>query len=232
MSSFVYSSTFVGAPQTGATRDAADCSNVLSALLLDQLFIVGPGFSPVPVQLVAQIVSGKYIDLSELLALNLLQKEPEPGGRLVLTSQLKGNDGGLRILLHGWRLLPSLLSSVEGLDAISAPDSTHLIRHFSGTIWLVYDQAFREHAAATRPTDWLCTNVHLFNFHAARSSVRTSSLAQTTKCVKPPGSSSSAIDCKSWNKGRCTVPFASCRYAHRCSVCSGAHRTTVALTSP
>ena len=56
-------------------------------------FIVGPRFSHVPAKLVAQIVAGKYVDLSELLAVNLVQKDPEPqlllDGRLVLTSQPK-----------------------------------------------------------------------------------------------------------------------------------------------
>ena len=46
-----------------------------------------------PAKLVAQIVAGKYVDLSNLLAVNLLQKETEPqvlfDGRLVLTSQPK-----------------------------------------------------------------------------------------------------------------------------------------------
>ena len=63
------------------------------ASLLDQSFVVGPGFSPVPAKLVAQIVGGKYVDLSDLLASNLQQREPEPqlmfDGRLLLTSQPK-----------------------------------------------------------------------------------------------------------------------------------------------
>ena len=36
---------------------------------------MGPGFSPVPAKLVNQIVAGKYIDLSELLAANLVHAE-------------------------------------------------------------------------------------------------------------------------------------------------------------
>ena len=59
------------------------------ASLLDQSFVVGPGFSPVPAKLVTQIVGGKYVDLSDLLGPNLQQREPEPqlmfDGRLVLT---------------------------------------------------------------------------------------------------------------------------------------------------
>ena len=72
------SSPSVYSLQNGATRDVADRSAVLALPLLDQPFIVGPGFSPVPAKLVAQIVAGKYIGLSDLLAVNLVQREPEP----------------------------------------------------------------------------------------------------------------------------------------------------------
>jgi len=103
-------------------------------------------------------------------------------------------------------------------------------RYFSGKVWLTYDQAFREHAAAICLTDWSCMNVQLFNFHAAGSSVCESSLAQSTEHLErssePLGSSSSAVVCISWNKGHCTPPFTLCRYAHRCSVCLGSHRAT------
>lgn len=51
-------------------------------------------------------------------------------------------------------------------------------RHFSSKVWLNYDRAFREHAAATRLTDWSCMNVQLFNFHAAGSSTCGPSYAQ------------------------------------------------------
>ena len=49
---------------------------------------------------------------------------------------------------------------------------------------------------------------------------------------EPLGSSSSGVVCISWNKGRCTAPFASCRYAHRCEVCSGFHRATACSSRP
>ena len=78
---------------TGATRDVADHPAVLASPVMDQPFVVGPGFLLVQTKLVTQIVSGKYIDLSELLAVNLVQKDREPqlllDGRLVLTSQPK-----------------------------------------------------------------------------------------------------------------------------------------------
>ena len=86
-------SASVSSPSVSSLQNVADCSAVLPSPLLDQPFIIGPAFSPVPAKLVAQIVAGKYIDLSDLLAVNLVQREPEPqllfDGRLVLTSQPK-----------------------------------------------------------------------------------------------------------------------------------------------
>ena len=73
-------------------------------------------------------------------------------------------------------------------------------------------------------------NVQLFNFNAAGSSVRESSLAQSNEHLEcssePPGSSSSAMVCILWNKGRCTAPFTPRRYEHYCSGCSGSHWAT------
>ena len=222
---------------SGATRDVADRPAVPASPVVDQPFVLGPGFSPVPAKLVAQIVAGKYVDLSELLAVNLMQKDPEPqlllDGRLVLTSQPKKQR----------RRIDDIASWMEAFAIFSLilvssfPHRWHDLmqyqllilrtyRHFSGRVWLAYDQAFREHAAATRLTDWSSMNVQLFNFHAAGSSVRSSSPTTSTESPEPPGSSSSSIICKSWNKGRCTAPFSVCRYAHRCSVCSGAHQAS------
>ena len=91
LSPSVSSAVNVSNLQNGAIRDIADRSAVLPSPLLDQAFVVGAGFSPVPAKIVAQIVAGKFTDLSDLLAVNLVQKDPEPqlllDGRLVLTSQ-------------------------------------------------------------------------------------------------------------------------------------------------
>ena len=78
MSPSVSSAVNVSNLQNGAIRDIADRSAVLPSPLLDQAFVVGPGFSPVLAKIVAQIVAGKFIDLSDLLAVNLVQKDPEP----------------------------------------------------------------------------------------------------------------------------------------------------------
>ena len=222
---------------SGATRDVADRPAVPASPVVDQLFVVGPGFSPVPAKLVAQIVAGKYVDLSELLAVNLVQKDPEPqlslDGRLVLTSQPKKQRRRIDDIaswMEAFAIFSLILVSSFPHRWQDLMQYQLLIlrtyRHFSARVWLAYDQAFREHAAATRLTDWSSMNVQLFNFHAAGSSVRSSSLTTSTESPEPPGSSSSSIICKSWNKGRCTAPFSFCRYAHRCSVCSGAHRAS------
>lgn len=47
-----------------------------SAPILQQPFVVGPGFSLIPAKLVDQIVAGKFVELNELL--NILLNEPEP----------------------------------------------------------------------------------------------------------------------------------------------------------
>ena len=51
-------------------------SAVFVTPLLDQPLVVG--FSPVSAKPVAQVVAGKYIDRNDCLAVNLVQKEPEP----------------------------------------------------------------------------------------------------------------------------------------------------------
>ena len=59
MSSSVSSTINVYNLQNGVICDFADRSAVLASPLLDQAFVVGPGFSPVPAKIIAQIVAGK-----------------------------------------------------------------------------------------------------------------------------------------------------------------------------
>ena len=57
--------------------NAALVPSAIPGVVVDQPFVVGPGFSPIPAKLVSQIVSGKYVDLSELLAAYLVRSDPE-----------------------------------------------------------------------------------------------------------------------------------------------------------
>ena len=204
--------------------------------LVDQPFVVGPGFSPVPAKLVSQIRSGKFVDLSELLAANLVSSENEPqlmlDGRLVLSASPRKSR----------RRIDDVTTWTEAFTVFSLvltsffphrwKDLTlykllilRISRQFSGRVWLAYDKAFREHAAATRLADWSAMNAQLFTFHAGGASSRSSNLGTSPDSSEPVGSSSSRIPCMSWNKGRCTAPYTICRYYHRCSTCGGAHRS-------
>ena len=196
---------------------------------LQQPFIVGPGFSPVPYKLVSQITSGKFIDLAELLSDNLRDNEAEPqlllDGRLVLTATSKRPKRSIDDITS-WSEAFSIYSLILASHYPSRWRDLTLYkllilrtyRQFQGNAWLTYDRAFREHAAAARLTDWSSINVQLFNFHAAGSSVRRS--------FTEPSGSSSAVVCRSWNNGFCVAPSSLCRFAHRCSICSSDHRAS------
>ena len=70
-------------------------------------------------------------------------------------------------------------------------------------------------------TDWSAVNVQLFNFHAARASVCGCDTVHDPS--ESRGAALSNIICWSWNRGQCVAPFASCRFAHKCSSFFGQH---------
>ena len=215
----------LGSSLFGASHDVTMAGTVQPSPIADQPFVVGPGFSPVPVKLVSQIVAGKYIDLSKLLPANLQLKEPEPqlmlDGRLVLTSQPKKPRCRIDDIAT-WSEAFAIFSLIlvthfphrwkDSMQYQLLILRTH--QHFTGQVWLTYDQAFREHAAATRLTNWSCMNVQLFNFHAAGSSVRSSTSSHPPKW-EPTGSSGSLVVCISWNRGHCTLLHRVVRSSHK-----------------
>ena len=161
MSPSVSSAVNVYNLQKGAIRDIADRSAMLASPLLDQAFVVGPGFSPIAAEIVAQIVAGKYIDLSELLAVNLVQKDPEPqlllDGWLVLTSQPKKQ----RRRIEDIALWMEVFATFSLILVNHFPHRwkdlmqyqlliLRTYRHFSRQVWLAYDRSFCEHTAASR----------------------------------------------------------------------------------
>ena len=237
ISTFPISSPAVSLPSCAfGTSSSASVSSLSSLPALQQPFVVGPGFSPIPAKLVGQIVAGKFIDLSELLSSNIASAEPEPQlyfeGRLVLTSTPKKPKRRIEDItswLEAFSIYCLILAShfphrwKDLMNYQLLILRTH--RQFTGRVWFAYDRAFREHAAATNLTDWSSINVQLFNFHAAGAAVRASN-APVDGSPEPRGSASSTIVCKSWNRGRCVAPYASCRFAHTCSSCSGPHRVS------
>ena len=210
-------------------------SSLPNVPVLQQSFVVAPGFSPVPPKLVSQIVSGKFVELSELSSSNIVQTHSDSDpqlffdGRLVLTSTPKKPK---------WRTedIGSWIEAFSVYCLVLTSQFPHrwkdlqlyqllilrTYRQFTGRVWLAYDRAFREHAAATSLTDWSTLNVQLFNFHAARASVRGHDAV--TDSSEPRGTASSTVICRSWNRGQCVAPSALCRFAHKCQSCSGHHR--------
>ena len=214
-----------------ASPSVGGLSSLAQMPILHQPFVVGPGFSPVPAKLVSQIVAGKFVELHDLLSVNLVLHEPEPqllfDGRLVLTSTPKKSKrrvDNITSWLEAFSIYCLILSSHfphRWRDLMQYPLLIH--RQFAGRVWLAYDRAFREHAAASNLTDWSTINVQLFNFHAAGASVRSRG-ELSEEFSEPRGAPSSLIICKSWNRGHCVAPSSSCRFAHKCSSCFGPHR--------
>ena len=217
-----------------ASPSVGGISSVAQTPFLQQPFVVGPGFSPVPAKLVSQIVAGKFVELHDLLSVNLVLHEPEPqllfDGRLVLTSTPKKSKrrvDDITSWLEAFSIYCLILSSHfphRWRDLMQYPLlilRTH--RQFAGRVWLAYDRAFREHAAASNLTDWSTINVQLFNFHAAGATVRSRG-ELSEEFAEPRSAPSSLIICKSWNQGHCVAPLSSCRFAHKCSSCFGPHR--------
>ena len=64
-----------------------------SSPIFQQPFVVVPGFSLIPAKTVSQILASKFVDLSDLLPVNIVQHEPELhvylDGHLVVTSAPK-----------------------------------------------------------------------------------------------------------------------------------------------
>ena len=218
---------------SAATLPQANISSATSFPVLNQPFIVGPGFSPIPAKVVGQVVAGKFIDLGDLLPSTVASAEPEPqllfDGRLVLTSTPKKPKRRVEDIAT-WMEAFSVYCLIMIFFLHRSRDLLHskllilrTYRQFSGKVWLAYNRAFREHAAAANVVDWSSVIVQLFNFHAAGASARGPNVSSTDS-AEPTGASASKTLCKSWNKGRCVAPYASCRFAHRCSSCSGAHR--------
>ena len=202
---------------------------------LQQSFVLPPGYSPVPPKLVNQIVSNKFVDFSDLLSKNMEQSQSDNSdpqlyfdGRFYLTSTPKKPK----------RLIDDISSWLEAFSVYCCVLTAHFpnrakdlllyqmmilrtYRQFTGPVWLAYDRAFREHSAATNLTDWSEINTQLFNFHSAGASVRGDAAYVPSQSH---GTASANIVCRSWNNGRCVAPSAVCRFAHKCSSCSGQHR--------
>ena len=125
----------------------------------------------------------------------------------------------------GSRRSPFLWSSLP-ISHTAGRICPNTFQQFSGCVWLNYDRAFREHAAAPRVTNWSAMDVQLYNFHAADVAAR-GRPGESAILLEPVGDRSATVKCRSWNRGRCIAPSGSCRFAHTCSACGADHRASV-----
>ena len=145
MWSFVSSTTNICSSQSGAICDVDACSVVQPVPLLEQSLL----WLLVPEKHFEEIISDKYIDLSELLAVNFLQKEPEPQLLLDEVSfshpSRKDNIARLRTLLVEeafsiFALIPVTHFPQHWKDLMQYQLlNLHTFCHFSRTVWLTHD---------------------------------------------------------------------------------------------
>ena len=168
------------------------------------------------------------MDLGDLLSVNIVQTEPESqaflDGRLVFLPSAKKQRRRIEDIVTGseaFTIFTLILTSYFPHRWKDLTSYKLLIlrtyRQFSGRVWLAYDQAFRQHAVATKLVDWSTMNVQ---------PVHSGSGGSLSELPEPSGADSSQVICRSWNRGHCSAQFASCGFAHRCSTRAGSHRAS------
>lgn len=136
-----------------------------------QTFVLSEGLAPVPAKLVAKILRGDFVDMSELLRDNL---EADRRGSLCDTSQPSAVTPK-----HSRREVPDLLSWVQcfgtymGVIASQFPDRVKSLlayqtlivreaRRCGGRGWQSYDSMFRQQVAGRLDVDWSRLNSTLY----------------------------------------------------------------------
>ena len=156
-----------------------------------------------------------FVELSKLLASNPMSSEPEPqllfDGHLVFTSTSKKTK----------KQIKDIVSWMEAFAIFSLVLATHFphrwkdfcqyqlrilppYHQFGNCVWLAYDRACPEPAAATNFVNWSEINVQLFNFCAA--GVSACGQQDWWNRTEPSGLSLMQIIYKSWNRGPCSAP--------------------------
>ena len=202
--------------------------------VLQQSFVVAPGFLPVPPKLVSQIISGKFVELSELLSSNIVQTHSDSDpqlfsdGRLALTSSPKKpkrriEDIGSWLEAFAVYWCSRLTFPIDG--RISSFTSCWFYGPIAsspaGCDWLMIGLSESMQLLLIWQT-WSTLDVQLFNLHATGASVRGHDAV--THSNEPHGATSSTIICRLWNRGQCVAPFALCRFGQKCQSCFGHHR--------
>ena len=185
----------------------------------EKAFIVGPGHAPIPAKLAKKIIEGQFVELADLLTVNLCTMEQEPQTFLegkLLVSNAKRRQVEIKDILtwtEAFTIFQLVLCATFLLRWLDLMKYKLLIiqtaRQHPGLAWLEYDLAFRRDAAASGLNDWSKTNLDLYNFYL-HSSTSSSLLPQSSPLSGLPQSSSGSLDsrwqtpfCHSWNEGKC-----------------------------
>ena len=205
---------------------------------LHQAFILGPGRPPLPAKLVSQILTDKFVEMSELIPENLLAPSTEvPSfvieGRSIVatTTASQRKKAGTLDVLSWVECFTSYMAVMTASYPSRARDLLaymaliiRIAKQSPGRCWANYDRAFRLEAAASHLTNWSQINPDLYHYHTSMAAHNTPS--QSTSNREPLGDQNSTIACKSWNSGHCSSPREFCRFRHRCNRngCGGRHR--------
>ena len=202
-----------------------------------QAFILGPGRPPVPAKLVSQILTGKFIELSELIPENLAAPTTEStsfiieGRSIVPTTTSSRKKTEISDILTWVECFNSYTSVITAFHPERVRDLLaymalimRLAKQFPGRCWYTYDRAYRLEAAASNSKNWSQINADLYHYHTSVAAKPMQ--AQATRYGEPRGDPHSMIFCKSWNAGACSSPRESCRFRHKCdrNGCGGTHR--------
>ena len=204
-------------------------------------FIVGRGHAPIPAKLAKKIIEGQFVDLTNLLTVNLRAVEQEPQTFLegkLLVSNAKCRKVEIKDILtwtEAFTIFQLVLCASNPLHWLDLTryklliiQTAHQYRRPS-LAWLEYDLAFRRDGAASGLNDWSKMNLNLYSFHL-RSPTSSSLQPRPSSLSGFLQSSSDSSDshrhtpfCHSWNEGQCRWLFGRCRFRHNCSNCEGEH---------
>ena len=162
----------------------------------NQAFILGPGRPPVPAKLVSHILSGKFIELSELMPENLDAPTTESTsftieGRSIVptTTTLSRKKTEISDILTWIECFNSYISVITACQPERIRDLLaymnlimRMAKQFPGRCCYSYDRAFLLEAAASNSKNWSQIKSDLYHYHtsvavthqpqAARSSER------------------------------------------------------------
>ena len=208
-------------------------------------FVVGPSYAPMPGKLGAEITSGAFVELADLLAENISVQEAKPrtylDGKLLVAFAKKRVVEITDILtwIQAFTIYQWIFCSTYPSRWQDTTQYKLLILQtafqFPGLSWLSYDTAFRKDAAASLLANWSKMNLDLCNFHTRASSTITGqsapcwpSLPHTSASSNfPPTRSFEPFQyCRSWNNVAFQWSLGQCRYRHVCERCDGQHPLT------